>query len=187
MHYEESLGEVAGNGVSASFGLQNLRGLSSIEISEIKFSELDANLFSKEDATAKGTFALQFEQPLSLDAEGKVIGKVSLGPISGSKSESIDADLKNSGSKVSGEADFVLGSVSDLEVKSFTIDNLKLHMGDNKVELHGSLGMFNPLLDDLTGVITERFNSELSGHIASVLKLTIQEAVNSALPMKLKG
>lgn len=190
MHYEETLGEVAGASITAAVGLSNLRGLSSLSIERIEFTSGDFHPFDKKDSTAAGTFSIHFSQDLTLDVGGKLSGKISVktpfGTASTSHSEPIDADLSNSGSSLSGEGDFVLGSLTNLEIKSFHLNTLDLKMGASQVEIHGTLGNFDALLNDLIQMITDKFNSELSGHITSALKLAIQEAVDAALPISLK-
>ncbi|MDF1696698.1 MAG: hypothetical protein P1U56_12730 [Saprospiraceae bacterium] len=187
VHFEESLGKFAGAEAIVSMGLVNLRGLSSLQIESITFTDGDFHPFSDEDSTAAGSFSIKFSQDLTIEADGKLSAKAEIFGKKISHSESIEAELTDSGSTLSGSAEFVIGSLSKLEIKDFHLNELKWHLGENTIHIEGGLGKFDDLLNSVISKITEKVNTELAGQITSALKLAIQKSVDAVLPMALNG
>ena len=170
-------------GAEASVQFSNLRGLSNIQIEELDFSEVEVHLSKKKDSIAEGTFRLAFPKELTMDIGGTIVGKA----IGESISETLDGSLTNTGTTIQGEADFTVGSLRKVEIKTFHLKTLHFVMGENQVDIHGDLGVLNPLVGDIIGSITDKFNEELSGAISSALKGHIEDSVNAILPMELRG
>ena len=181
--FEQTLGEFKGASVKASGSLNNLTGLSSLEIESLEFTDGDFNILSDKDSTAKGKFTIRFKEALSLDVKGKVSASL----LFFSESVDIKAILTNTGSTLNGEASFALGSLRKAEIKACEIDSLNWVAGESSIKFDGGLGVFNDFLDDFTETLTTKFNEELAGQISTMLKMAAQEAINAVLPVTLNG
>lgn len=182
-HFDANIGKIEykGIGVSAdaSLSLSNLRGLSSLEMTDLTFTDGDFKIIH--DSHVTGDFAFKFNADLTLDIEGKITA----GLIIGSLKESVEAELIDSGASLTGSANFTFGKITSPEIKDVHLNVLQLDIGDVKVNINGSLGVFEPLANKFISFVEDKFKEEVQNQVMTGLKLAIQKVIDAALPIKL--
>lgn len=160
----------------ASYSIKDMKGLSSLVITEMKYATRDESQYP----TVKGTIDMRVVLNSNLSA--KVSGKITAG--CGGINQSVSISGKATASGVIGTGKIVYTAQLGVPQSCYTemkINDLTLMYNDIDVEIKG-LGMFNKYLDDLVDTVEGAFGDLIKDEIAKALQPVLNDLIKDMFP-----
>ena len=164
-------------GVTASYSLRNLRGLSSAEIKEIVISELRASTDLKQFSGTL-TMVAQLANPLTADIKGSVKAPFVTGADYTGDATWGEIKLTTSGHVEASKNEDGYICIDDIKLSAITPD-----IGPIVVHIDGLGDYSSDLLTPLEEAIKKELERLIPGLMSVQISKIISDAINSQLPM----
>lgn len=162
--------------VKASYSFKDIKGLSSLVITEMKYVERNTS----QEPTITG--AIELKAVLNSDISAKVSGKITAG--CGGINESVGISGKAKAEGVTGIGVMVYTAELAAPQSCYTkmeIKNLNLMYSDIDVDIDG-LGMFNKFMNPLVDTVNGAFGDLIKGAISDVLETELNKLIKGIMP-----
>jgi endonuclease/exonuclease/phosphatase family metal-dependent hydrolase len=161
---------------TADYSIKNLRGLSSIRITEIIIDEVNYS-----DTEVNGTLFLSgvFDSDLKADVTGKIEAKAA-----GVKEKvKIKGTAIAKGARTNGNGYYSASlSIRQSSLDDVEVTRLQLNWSNLKVNISG-LGFFNKYLNDVEDLVESLYISKLKSAITDSVLLSVNRVIDKNLPL----